>query len=121
MTTIASSTTRPVASVMPNNVSELMEKPKILMKAKVPMSETGMVMEGMTVERQSCRKRKMTRTTMRMASKMVVRTSRMESETTVVVSTATTPFMPGGNCFCSSARTTRQRFSTSSALALESC
>src|SRR5271169_5980976 len=60
ITTIASSTTRPVASVIPKSVSELIEKPKILMKAKVPMRETGMVMAGMTVARQSCRKRKMT-------------------------------------------------------------
>jgi len=33
-----------VASVIPNSVSELMEKPKSLMNAKVPISETGMVM-----------------------------------------------------------------------------
>src|SRR5438093_1306849 len=49
MTTMASSTTRPVARVMPKSVSELMLKPKILMKAKVPMSETGMVTAGMMV------------------------------------------------------------------------
>ena len=60
MTTMASSTTRPVASVMPKSVSELMEKPKSLMKAKVPISETGMVTAGMMVARQSSRKRKMT-------------------------------------------------------------
>ena len=71
MTTMASSTTRPVARVMPKRVSELMEKPKILMKAKVPMSETGMVTAGMMVARQSCRKRKMTTMTMMMASPMV--------------------------------------------------
>ena len=68
MTTMASSTTSPVARVMPKRVSELMEKPKILMKAKVPMSETGMVTAGMMVARQSCRKRKMTMMTMMMAS-----------------------------------------------------
>ncbi len=38
---MASSTTRPVARVMPNSVSELMEKPKILMKAKVPIERDG--------------------------------------------------------------------------------
>ncbi len=68
MTTMASSTTSPVARVMPKSVSELMEKPKILMKAKVPMSETGMVTAGMMVARQSCRNRKMTMMTMMMAS-----------------------------------------------------
>ena len=58
MTTIASSTTSPVARVIPNSVSELMEKPKIFMKAKVPISETGIVTAGMMVARQSSRKRK---------------------------------------------------------------
>ena len=82
MTTMASSTTSPVARVMPKSVSELMEKPKILMKAKVPMSETGMVTAGMMVARQSCRKRKMTMMTMMMASPMVVTTSWMESPMT---------------------------------------
>src|ERR1700677_3965460 len=60
ITTMASSTTRPVASVMPNMVNELMEKSKILMNANVPIRETGMVMAGMIVARQSSKKRKMT-------------------------------------------------------------
>src|ERR1039458_3004544 len=83
MTTMASSTTSPVARVMPNRVSELMEKPKSLMKAKVPINETGMVTAGMMVARQSKRNRKMTTMTMAMASVRVVSTSRMESPTTV--------------------------------------
>jgi hypothetical protein len=53
ITTIASSTTSPVASVMPNSVSELIEKPKILMNANVPISDTGIVTAGMIVARQS--------------------------------------------------------------------
>ena len=56
ITTMASSTTSPVASVMPNNVRVLMEKPSSLTKINVPMSETGMVIAGMNVLRQSCRK-----------------------------------------------------------------
>src|SRR6185437_3141311 len=51
MTTMASSTTSPVARTMPNMVSELMEKPNILINAKVPTSETGIVMVGMMVAR----------------------------------------------------------------------
>src|ERR1035438_5358258 len=47
MTTIASSTTSPVARVIPNRVSELMEKSNILTKAKVPINETGIVTAGM--------------------------------------------------------------------------
>ncbi len=45
ITTIASSTTRPVARVMPNNVSVLIEKPSNFTKMKVPMSETGVAMK----------------------------------------------------------------------------
>ena len=52
MTTMASSTTMPVARTMPNRVRVLIEKSKSLMKAKVPMSDTGMVMAGMMVLRQ---------------------------------------------------------------------
>src|SRR5580692_5318732 len=97
ITTMASSTTRPVASVMPNMVSELIEKSKILMKAKVPTRETGIVMAGMMVARQSSRKRKMTTMTMTIASPSVPTTSRIESPTTVVVSNGMTYVMPGGN------------------------
>ena len=56
ITTIASSTTSPVASVMPNSVSVLIEKPSNLTKTNVPTSETGMVIAGMNVLRQSCKK-----------------------------------------------------------------
>jgi hypothetical protein len=56
ITTMASSTTKPVASVMPKSVSVLTEKPNTLTKIKVPISETGMVIAGMNVLRQSCRK-----------------------------------------------------------------
>src|SRR3984885_1853586 len=96
MTTMASSTTRPVASVMPNIVSELMEKPNALIKAKVPTSDTGMVMAGMIVARQSSRKKKITIITMTMASPSVCTTSRIESPKKVVVSKGMTYSSPGG-------------------------
>ncbi len=63
MTTIASSTTNPVASVMPNRVSVLMENPSSLTNAKVPINETGIVTAGMIVLRQSSRNTKITRMT----------------------------------------------------------
>src|ERR1700761_9862255 len=47
ITTIASSTTSPVANVMPNMVSALIEKSKILINANVPINETGIVTAGM--------------------------------------------------------------------------
>ena len=55
ITTIASSTTKPVASVIPNNVSVLIEKPNAFTKMNVPTSETGIVIAGINVLRQSCR------------------------------------------------------------------
>ena len=121
ITTMASSTTRPVASVIPNKVSELIEKSKTLMNANVPTSETGMVIAGIIVARQSRRNKKMTAITMRMASSKVLTTSRMESPTTVVVSKATTYLMPGGNAFDNSSSTALAALSTASAFALESC
>src|SRR5215470_5662571 len=54
ITTIASSTTKPVASVMPNNVSVLIENPSSFTKMNVPISDTGIVIAGINVVRQSC-------------------------------------------------------------------
>src|SRR6476660_1919894 len=121
MTTIASSTTNPVARVMPNRVSELTEKSNILINANVPISDTGMVTAGMIVARQSSRNRKITMITMRTASSKVVTTSLTESPTTVVVSKAITYLIPGGKDLESSSRAALAFLSTSSALALESC
>ncbi len=50
-TTIASSTTIPIASTMPNRVSELIEKPSRYMPANVPTSDTGTATDGMIVAR----------------------------------------------------------------------
>ncbi len=62
-TTMASSTTMPIASTSPNRVSRLMEKPSRYMPAKVPMIDTGMAMTGMIIARTLCRNRKTTSTT----------------------------------------------------------
>src|ERR1035437_7794791 len=121
MTTMASSTTSPVASVMPKRVSELIEKPKSLIKAKVPISETGIVTAGIMVARQSSRKRKMTVMTMKTATTRVTSTSRMESPTTVVESKAMAYSSPGGKLFDNSFNAALAWLSTSRALALESC
>src|SRR5581483_717182 len=121
ITTIASSTTRPVAKVIPKSVSELIENPKILMNAKVPTSETGMVTAGMMVARQSNKNRKMTMITIMIASSSVVTTSLTESPTTVVVSNAITYFIPGGNDFDKFSSAALAALSTSSAFAFDSC
>src|SRR6202166_4776575 len=49
ITTIASSTTNPVASVMPNSVNVLIENPNVLMNIKVPTNDTGIVIAGINV------------------------------------------------------------------------
>src|ERR1700756_3423418 len=121
ITTMVSSTTSPVASVIPNIVSELMENPKILINAKVPTNETGMVIAGMIVARQSSKKRKMTTITIMMASPSVVTTSRIESPTTVVVSNGITYCSPGGKVLASLSSAALASVSTWRALALLNC
>src|SRR3954471_18223973 len=54
-TTIASSTTMPIASTNPNSDRLLSENPKIAITANVPMSDTGTATIGMIVARQFCR------------------------------------------------------------------
>ena len=67
-TTIASSTTMPIASTMPNSVDRLMVKPSAAMAAKAPMMVTGMVVAGTSMARQSCRKTRITISTRTPAS-----------------------------------------------------
>ena len=55
-TTIASSTTRPIASTMPSRLSMFSEKPQTSITASVATSETGIAIVGMMVARQLCRK-----------------------------------------------------------------
>ena len=56
-TTIASSTTMPMASTRPKSVSRLIEKPSASMNGKVPSSATTTAIEQMRVARKLCRKR----------------------------------------------------------------
>ena len=90
------------------------------MKAKVPISDTGMVIAGISVVRQSCRNRKITAMTKRTASDRVMSTSRIDSPTTVVVSKAMAPLRPGGKRFDSRSSSAFTALSTASALALGS-
>ena len=99
ITTIASSTTMPVASTMPKSVSTLIEKSNSLMNANVPISDTGMVIAGMIVLRQFCRNRNITRMTRPIASSSVHSTSMIDSRTTTTLSNATCHSRPGGK-FC---------------------
>src|ERR1700719_2098749 len=121
MTTIASSTTSPVASVMPNSVNVLIENPKALIKMKVPTSDTGMVIAGINVLRQSCKNKKITAITSAIACSSVIITSRIDSLTTLVVSKATAYFSPGGKFLDSRRNSALAALSTSSAFAPGSC
>jgi hypothetical protein len=85
-TTMASSTSRPIASTMPNMDSVLMVKPSAAITPKVPSSTTGMVIVGMIVARQFCRKRNMTRKTSAMPSSRVSTTPAIETRMKGVVS-----------------------------------
>ena len=75
----------------------LIENPSNGKTAKVPMSDTGTAIIGMSVARQFCRKRKTTRMTRTMASMSVVTISLMPSVTGSVVSSETAYSRSGGN------------------------
>ncbi len=120
MTTIASSTTSPVASTIANRVSVLIEKSKSFTNAKAPISDTGIVAAGMSVARQSSRKRNMTRMTRRIAPPRVNTTSRIDSPTTSVASHARLYFIPGGKRSARRSSSANAARPTSRALAVES-
>ncbi len=70
-TTIASSTTIPIANTSPNNDRLLSENPSASITAKVPINETGTASSGIIVARQVCRKIRTTIKTRITASKSV--------------------------------------------------
>src|SRR5215211_1377385 len=78
-TTIALSTTIPIASTKANSVIRFNEKPSNCIKKKVPTKETGTAIAGIIVERQSCRKMKTTKDTNKKASTNVLKTSCTEA------------------------------------------
>jgi hypothetical protein len=85
-TTIASSTTMPIASTMANSVARLMVKPSAAMAAKAPTIVTGTVVAGTSIARQSCRNTRMTSSTSTAASTSVLYTSSIDVFTNPVVS-----------------------------------
>ena len=66
-TTMASSTTVPMASTSANSVRMLSEKPASMTMANVPSSDTQMDIDGMIVALKFCRKKNTTRMTRMMA------------------------------------------------------
>ena len=86
ITTMASSTTIPMASTRPNNVRVLIVKPSACNPRNVPMIETGTASTGMSVARQLLRNRNTTSVTRNMASNNVFTTSLMDAVMNGVVS-----------------------------------
>ena len=74
-TTIALSTTIPMAKTRAKSVIKFKENPNICINKNVPTSETGTAMAGIKVERQSCKKIKTTNITSNSASINVLITS----------------------------------------------
>ncbi|MNZ72093.1 hypothetical protein D3C78_904630 [compost metagenome] len=83
-TTMASSTTMPMASTRPNSDRALSEKPNRCITAKVPISDTGTAASGMIEARQVCRNSTTTSTTSTSASNRVCTTASMEPRTKMV-------------------------------------
>ena len=86
ITTIASSTTMPIASTSPKRVRVLIVKPSICIPRKVPMMLTGTATIGITVARPLPRKMKTTSVTSSIASTSVFTTSFIDSVMNGVVS-----------------------------------
>ncbi len=116
-TTMASSTTMPMARMRPRRVSMLSEKPKMSMAPKVPMSEMGTAMTGMSVARQFWSERNTTRITSRRASKKVRYTWWIDSEIYVVMSKGMANDSPSGSVVSISASSFLTSLATSRALA----
>ena len=85
-TTIASSTTMPIASTSASSETVFALKPISSRTAKVPISDTGTAMIGISVVRSLPRNRKTTRATSTNASRSVWMTSSIVAFTNTVVS-----------------------------------
>src|SRR3984957_1176333 len=89
-TTIASSTTNPIASTSPNNDSVFTENPNTGNKTKVPTSDTGTASNGISVALHPCKKMYTTMMTSPIAITSVSIISLMPSVTASVVSSDVT-------------------------------
>src|SRR5256885_16861342 len=88
-TTIASSTTIPIARTNPNKESALMLNPSASITANVPTRETGTAASGMIEARHVCKNTSTTITTSTSASNSVCTTASIECRTKTVGSYTT--------------------------------
>ncbi len=107
MTTMASSTTNPVAMVMAMSDRLSMLNCRRYITPNVPIREMGTATLGMNVERELRRKRKTTRMTRAMEMRRVISTSRTEARIVRVASTSTDRSIVGGIAARSWGRTAR--------------
>ncbi|MGY4235287.1 hypothetical protein ACVIIW_004234 [Bradyrhizobium sp. USDA 4449] len=77
-TTMASSTTRPIASTIASKVSRLKLKPNASIRVQTPIIDSGIVTTGIMTDRSEARNRKITTITMMTASPSVFSTSSIE-------------------------------------------
>ena len=77
-TTMASSTTRPIASTIASSVRRLKLNPSISIRVQTPIIDSGIVTTGMITERNEARNRKITTITMITASPSVFSTSSID-------------------------------------------
>src|SRR5579871_2826853 len=113
ITTIASSTTKPVATVKAMSERLSMLYPIRYITPQVPISETGTAMLGMMVVRGLRRKMKTTIITRAMEMDIVNWMSRTEARMVVVRSRATDNFISGGISAWIDGRTPRTRSTVS--------
>ena len=116
-TTMASSTSRPIASTIANMVSMFTEKPSIASTPKVPSSTTGTAMVGIRVARKFCRNRYITTNTSTIASSRVCTTPLIDTRTNGVVSYGISAFSPAGKKLFMSSSAASTPAAVSSALA----
>jgi hypothetical protein len=100
-TIIASSTTIPIARTIPSNVKTLIVKSAIYITKKAPISEIGIAITGIIVERQSLKKRKIIKTTRANAMIIVCSTSAIDSLIKVVTSNPIVVVISAGRFFLS--------------------
>ena len=120
-TTMASSTTKPVATVSAISDRLLSEKPSRYMTPKVPSSDTTVATAGMMVARARRRNTPTTKTTSITEITSVTSTSRSEARIELVRSDATCTEMSCGSCSRSSGRSLRTPSTVSMMLAPGSC
>ena len=116
--TMASSTTRPMASTSASSVSVLIEKPASCISAKAPIRLTGMVTMGMIDARTVRRKTKITSATSAIASTMVWYTLFTARSMNTELSLAMSIFTSGGMSSCRRGSMSRTPLDSSSGLAV---